>query len=259
MATKPRQSQKPLEAYQATPQEKAACDAVNGRMQARVNPPKVDVSFTTGNDGISVVHIELGHKDKSGFVPTGLLMETFGAASPVFVNNTLLTLAHANSKGDGQGGMVVDNDQLNATLAVMAGMKPRDELEAMLIAQMCMVQHQIAFYSRSINMPSNHGAKAAAEAGFNKLCRTFTTQLESFKRYRTGGTQKVTVEHQHVHVNEGGQAVINSEIHQTSGAGVGRGGSAEKAEQPHGITYAPGETLPCDLEAVAEAVQRAGR
>ena len=38
------------------------------------------------------------------------------------------------------------------------------------------------------------------------LLRTFTTQMEALKRYRTGGQQKVTVEH--VHVNEGGQAIV---------------------------------------------------
>ena len=33
-------------------------------------------------------------------------------------------------------------------------------------------------------------------------------QLESLKRYRTGGEQKVVV--QHVNVNEGGQAIVGT-------------------------------------------------
>jgi hypothetical protein len=41
-----------------------------------------------------------------------------------------------------------------------------------------------------------------AVRAFNKLARTFAAQLEALKRYRTGGEQKVTVEH--VTVNEGG-------------------------------------------------------
>ncbi len=46
----------------------------------------------------------------------------------------------------------------------------------------------------------------SAERAFNKLARTFSAQVEALKRYRTGGEQKVTVEH--VTVNEGGQAVF---------------------------------------------------
>ena len=39
-----------------------------------------------------------------------------------------------------------------------------------------------------------------------KMLRTFTAQMEALKRYRTGGQQKVIVEH--VHVTAGGQAII---------------------------------------------------
>ncbi len=48
----------------------------------------------------------------------------------------------------------------------------------------------------------------SAERAFNKLSRTFTTQMEALKRYRTGGEQKVTV--QHVSVAEGGQAIVGN-------------------------------------------------
>jgi hypothetical protein len=48
-------------------------------------------------------------------------------------------------------------------------------------------------------------------AAFNKFVRTFATQLEALKRYRTGGEQKVTV--QHVSVSEGGQAIVGNVTH----------------------------------------------
>jgi hypothetical protein len=53
----------------------------------------------------------------------------------------------------------------------------------------------------------------SAEHAFNKLARTFTAQLEALKRYRTGGEQKVTV--QHVSVSEGGQAIVGNVTHAT--------------------------------------------
>ena len=50
--------------------------------------------------------------------------------------------------------------------------------------------------------------------------RTYAMQMEALKRYRTGGEQKVTV--QHVSVNEGGQAIVGN-VNQAAG-----GTAAEK-------------------------------
>jgi len=47
-----------------------------------------------------------------------------------------------------------------------------------------------------------------SERTFNKLARTFVAQVEALKRYRSGGEQKVTV--QHVNVSEGGQAIVGN-------------------------------------------------
>ena len=38
------------------------------------------------------------------------------------------------------------------------------------------------------------------------MLRTFIAQMDALKKYRTGGQQKMIVEH--VHVNEGGQAFV---------------------------------------------------
>ena len=51
----------------------------------------------------------------------------------------------------------------------------------------------------------------------NKLARTFATQVEALKRYRSGGEQKMTV--QHVHVAEGGQAIVGNVNAPTQGVG----------------------------------------
>ena len=48
-----------------------------------------------------------------------------------------------------------------------------------------------------------------------KLVRSFTALAEAFKRYRSGGQQKVIVEH--VHVNQGGQAAIVGSLTQGGG------------------------------------------
>ena len=53
----------------------------------------------------------------------------------------------------------------------------------------------------------------SAERALNKLARTFTTQIEALKRYRSTGQQKVTVEH--VTVQAGGQAILGNVSHGT--------------------------------------------
>ena len=53
-----------------------------------------------------------------------------------------------------------------------------------------------------------------------KMLRTFATQMEALKRYRTGGQQKVTVEH--VHVTAGGQAIVGV-VNRGEGNGGKRG------------------------------------
>ena len=57
-----------------------------------------------------------------------------------------------------------------------------------------------------------------------KLTRTFTTQMEALNRHRGKGQQKMTVEH--VHVHDGGQAIVGSV---TQGGGV----DTKKERQPH--------------------------
>ena len=56
----------------------------------------------------------------------------------------------------------------------------------------------------------------SAERTLNKLARTFSVQVETLKRYRSNGEQKVTVEH--VSVNEGGKAIVGNVTHGGPGA-----------------------------------------
>jgi hypothetical protein len=77
----------------------------------------------------------------------------------------------------------------------------------------------------------------------------------ALNRHRGKGHQKVTVEH--VHVHEGGQAIVGN-VSTRSG---GRGGEQKTEEQSHAIPYSPGQTMPCpdpqrDLVPVASDAER---
>jgi hypothetical protein len=76
--------------------------------------------------------------------------------------------------------------------------------------------------------------------------------MEALKRYRSGGEQKMTV--QHVHVAEGGQAIVGN----VSASAPGGGAIGKTKEQPRALGYAPGVEMPRQIEAEREKVQVAG-
>jgi hypothetical protein len=94
-------------------------------------------------------------------------------------------------------------------LALIEGARPKNEVEAALAIQMaCTHAVTMALLDRlggGIATDRNLAIKAAAIA---KLLRAFATHAETLRRLKNGNGQVVRVEH--VHVNEGGQAVIGN-------------------------------------------------
>ncbi len=148
-----------------------------------------------------------------------LLMEALGTAEPDFLNGLLWQLANAGTQG-----RAVDERGINFMLAVVKGVEPKDQVEAMLAAQMAAVHNAVMTFARRLNHVENIPQQDAAERAFNKLARTFAAQVEALKRYRRGGEHKVTLEH--VTVNKGGQAIVGTV---TPG---GRGPSEKREKTP---------------------------
>jgi hypothetical protein len=102
---------------------------------------------------------------------------------------------------------------MNAAVAMLEAINPKNELEAMLAVQMIATHHLALKTARLTG-----GAKLIPQLQANgnlatKFARTFTAQLEALDRHRRGGKQIV----EHVHVNAGGQAVIAGTVN--TGAG----------------------------------------
>jgi hypothetical protein len=108
----------------------------------------------------------------------------------------------------GAHGRKVDSANSNFVLAVVRAVQPRDELEALLAAQMGAIHAATMMMARKLNHVNTIPQQDSAERALNKLARTYATQMDALKRYRTGGQQKVTVEH--VTVNAGGQAIVGA-------------------------------------------------
>jgi hypothetical protein len=150
----------------------------------------------------------------------------------VLVNQTINTLWIKNSDPE------MRDQQYSATVSALIGIRPKDELEGMMAAQL-IAAHNAAMecYRRGMIGEQTFEGRRENLAQANKLSRTFATLLEALNRHRGKGQQKVTVEH--VHVYSGGQAV----------AGVveppGDGDRAKSEDQPHAkqIAYAPQHTM----------------
>jgi hypothetical protein len=132
-----------------------------------------------------------------------LLMEAIGTDSFDFLDGLLAQLTNAGSQG-----REPDQRGINFMLSVVQGIGPQDEVEAMLATQMAAVHMATMTFARRLAHVESIPQQDSAERAFNKLARTFTAQVEALKRYRSGGQQKVTVEHVHVHA--GGQAIVGS-------------------------------------------------
>ena len=193
----PKSEEKKVVAYEKTPQELEAVEAVLAATDSKISAPMVKVSKNSkGVTGISVDHPD---------PVTGwrLLQHSLATTSHYFANGIMHQLGNAVSSGQG-----VDQHALNFAFAIVAGVNPRDEVETMLAAQMAAVHMATMTMARRLAHVETVTQQDSAERALNKLARTYTTQMEALKRYRTGGEQKVTVHH--VTVNEGGQAIVGN-------------------------------------------------
>jgi hypothetical protein len=123
-----------------------------------------------------------------------------------------------------------------ATISALAGIRPQEELEGMLGAQL-IACHNAAMecYRRAMLTEQTFEGRHENLSQANKLSRTYTTLLEALNRHRGKGQQKVTVEH--VHVHEGGQAIVGN-------VETGGGVTPKPKDQPHALAHAPGQTMP---------------
>jgi hypothetical protein len=131
------------------------------------------------------------------------LMNALGTVSLPFMNGLLSQIVNVASQGSEP-----NEAGINFVLSVVDGIQPRDEIEAMLASQMAAAHLATMTFARRLAHVENLPQQEGAERAFNKLARTFTTQVEALKRYRSDGQQTVRVER--VTVEAGGQAVVGS-------------------------------------------------
>ena len=214
--------------YKPTPVEAKALDAFRAARETR--GPRLKVAI----EG-DAAKINPDHPDDT--IGTLVLMQACGTADFDFFDGLTLQLVNA-SKGQGSTEKAV-----NFMLAVIKGIEPRDEIEAMLAAQMATVHMASMTFARRLAHVETLQQQDSASNAFNKLTRTFAAQMSALKDYRSRGEQKMTV--QHVHVAEGGQAIVGN----VNAPAEGVGARKKVGDQPHAMAYAPGAAMPRQIEA----------
>jgi hypothetical protein len=231
----------PVTKLEPTEAEQAEILAHAERKKARRQAPRFAVCQQEGN--------------QLQMMPTGVHAEVAGVGLMNAFGTTNLDLAERlleqiiNATHVQPPGVPVREANLNAALAAVTGIGPRDEAEAMLAAQMVGV-HWVAMdllnkagSTNDRTLLNDRGTLAV------KLLRTYTAQLEALKRYRSAGEQRVVVQHQHVNVTAEQAAVqVNGGADPAPG---GRGVASKQEERSHAqadtacLAHAPEPAMPC--------------
>lgn len=199
--------------------------ALNAEVAVLRRAPKLSVK-TIGENA------EIGMNENNPQLHTLRLIRTFASSSGAFLNYVLSSLGQYLKT---KGGLTVDN--LNAALAFIDGIGPRNEAETLLALQMFMTNDAAM---RGLRVMNGSDWVDTVDKFGNlsvKLLRTSTMQAEALAKLQRGGVQRV--EHYYID-NRGGQAVIADN--------VTTGGQTSKIE---GQSYATscsgdGSALPCE-------------
>lgn len=117
-----------------------------------------------------------------------------------FVAEQMLILAAPGDK--------VSPKELSFLTETVMGIAPADHVEMMLSTQMATVHLMTMNMAAKSRRATNIQQVDVFVRQTNQLMRTFTAQVEALKKYRSTGTQNVNVKH--VHVHEGGQAIVGN-------------------------------------------------
>jgi hypothetical protein len=197
-------------AKRSPPGEVDLAEIHKARKRTKARPPSIAMSIEDRRTGGCVHYAD--HSDDDGH--RYRLADAFGTRSLQFVYSMLNGLGRATADNSQNFGFTPgSSDQLafNAALAVISGVRPKDEIEAMLAAHMAVANIALLeLVARTRGTIAGHiyegsGIKKLDVLGnlTNKFMRTYTMQVEALARKRRKGGQNITVRHLHVHA--GGQ------------------------------------------------------
>jgi hypothetical protein len=93
-------------------------------------------------------------------------------------------------------------------ISMVKSIKPRDAVEAMLVAQMVSVHVMAMRCAHHLACAEDVVQQESAGRALGRLARTFPAQIEALNRYRNKGEPAITV--QNVSVGDGGNAIVGN-------------------------------------------------
>ena len=151
------------------------------------------------------------------------MAEAFGVADRDAMHGILRQLVKASVNGQKP-----DAVNLAFMISMVKSIKPRDAVEAMLVAQMVSVHvmaMRCAYHLANADDVARHDSAGRA---LGRLARTFPAQIEALNRYRQNGEPAITV--QNVSVGDGGKAIVGNVTQHRSVIVGDRGAQARDAK-----------------------------
>jgi hypothetical protein len=132
-----------------------------------------------------------------------LMAETLGVADRDAMHGILRQLVRASVNGQKP-----DAVNLAFMIAMVKSIRPRDSVEAMLVAQMVSVHVMAMRCAHHLASAQDIAQQDSAGRALGRLARTFPAQMEALNRYRNHGEPAITV--QNVSVGDGGKAIVGN-------------------------------------------------
>lgn len=109
----------------------------------------------------------------------------------------------------------LSSEKIKSFVSIFRESNINDPIECMLLSQMISVHsHAMRLLAKVVSINSVSTGEAILNTA-NKFMKTFTSQVEAFEKLERGGHQSIKVDH--VHVHEGGQAIVGNIKHPNVG------------------------------------------
>jgi hypothetical protein len=132
-----------------------------------------------------------------------LMTNALGVADRDAMHGILRQLVKASVNGERP-----DEVNLSFMISMVKSIKPRDSVEAMLVAQMVSVHVMAMRCAHHLAQADDLARHDSAARSLGRLARTFPAQIEALNRYRSQGEPAITV--QNVSVGDGGKAIVGN-------------------------------------------------
>ncbi len=192
----------PTKQWQPSEAERDLVEEFEQQKKERVPAPRLKIGDVKIDDeGAKTISVLPDHPDERAWAV--VFQSAFGVHDKHLANLQMNQLVCAIG---GAGDETAETS--NHVLSMMHEIGPRDSVEGMLASQMVAIHAAAMKIAKQFHSASFVNQQDSALNALNKLTRTFTSQMEALNRHRGKGQQKMTVEH--IHVGEGGQAIVGN-------------------------------------------------